>query len=48
MLAQIIASFVCVGIIAAWAVFLVHQDNKKAKRGSKRKPQISTKNCVFL
>lgn len=31
MLAQIIASFACVGIIAAWAVFLVHQDNKKAK-----------------
>ncbi len=31
MSAQIIASFVGVGIIAAWAVFLIHQDNKKAK-----------------
>lgn len=36
MLAQIIASFACVGIIAAWAVFLVHQDNKKAKEAQKR------------
>lgn len=31
MSAQIIASFVGVGIIAAWAIFLIHQDNKKAK-----------------
>ena len=36
MSAQIIASFVGVGIIAAWAVFLIHQDNKKAKEAQKR------------
>lgn len=35
MSAQIIASFVGVGIIAAWAVFLIHQDNKKAKEAQK-------------
>ncbi len=31
MLVQIITSCACVALIAVWAVFLIHQDNKKAK-----------------
>ena len=30
MLAYTLASFACVAVIAAWAVFLIHQDNKRA------------------